>query len=60
MQVELHPGGLEVTEVEPVVAFVKSLSDGKEGFEEIVREQIERDGAFRVTKVGGLFACRKH
>jgi len=60
VQVELHPGGLEVTEVEPVVAFVKSLSDGKEGFEEIVREQIERDGAFRVTKVGGLFSCRKH
>lgn len=60
VQVEFHPGGLEVTEVEPVVAFVNSLSKGKDGFEDVIRERIEREGAFRVTKVGGLFACRKH
>jgi SAM-dependent methyltransferase len=58
VRLERHPGGLAVTEVEPVVAFVNSLARGKEGFEETVRATIEREGVFRVTKVGGLFACK--
>jgi len=59
VQVATHPGGLAVTEVEPVVAFVNSLAKGIDGFEETVRRRIETEGVFRVTKVGGLFRCRK-
>ena len=59
VEVELFPGDLEVTEVEPVVAFVRSMDAGIDGFEEIVRARIEAEGSFHVTKVGGLFSCRK-
>ncbi len=59
VEVEVFPGDLEVTEVEPVVAFVRSMDPGTDGFEEIVRARIEVEGSFHVTKVGGLFRCRK-
>jgi SAM-dependent methyltransferase len=59
VHLDVFPDGLEVTEVEPVVAFVRSMDPGREGFEETVRSTIEREGAFRVTKVGGMFRCRK-
>jgi SAM-dependent methyltransferase len=59
VELERFPGDLEVTEVEPVVAFVHSLDSGIDGFEEIVRARIEAEGSFHVTKVGGLFSCRK-
>jgi len=56
---EMYPCDLEVTEVEPVVAFVRSMDPGIAGLEEIVRAQIERQGSFHVTKSSGLFRCRK-
>jgi SAM-dependent methyltransferase len=59
VELERHPGSLEVTEVEPLVAFVRSLDKGKEGFEDEVRARIEEEGSFHVTKAGGLFRCRK-
>ncbi len=60
VKLEAFPDSLEVTEVEPVVAFVHSLDEGREGFEQIVRSRIEAEGSFHVTKVAGLFRCRKH
>jgi SAM-dependent methyltransferase len=59
VRLQEYPDSLEVTEPEPVVAFVHSMDPGREGFQEIVRARIEADGAFHVTKVGGLFSCRK-
>jgi SAM-dependent methyltransferase len=59
VELERHPGALEVTEVEPLVAFVRSLDTGRDGFEDEIRTRIETDGAFHVSKVGGLFRCRK-
>jgi SAM-dependent methyltransferase len=59
VRVELFPDALEVTAVEPLVAFVRSFSDDVDGVEEQVREVIERDGAFRVTKSTGLFIAVK-
>jgi ubiquinone/menaquinone biosynthesis C-methylase UbiE len=60
VQLELFPGDLEVTEVEPVLAFVRSMDQGEvEGAEEIVRETIEREGAFHVTKATGLLCARR-
>jgi ubiquinone/menaquinone biosynthesis C-methylase UbiE len=60
VELELYPCDLEVTEVEPVVAFVRSLDHGEvDGLEERVEAVIERDGAFHVTKSSGLFRCRK-
>ena len=58
VRVEHHPGSLEVTEVEPVVAFVNSLAQGRKGFEAILRSRIEAEGSFHVTKIGGLFRCK--
>src|SRR5262245_47483950 len=60
VELEVFDDSLEVTEVEPLVAFVHSLDPGREGFEEIIRARIERQGSFHVMKVGGLFSCRKH
>jgi ubiquinone/menaquinone biosynthesis C-methylase UbiE len=59
VELDVYPDSLEVTEVEPVVAFVHSMDSGVEGFEELVRARIEAEGSFHVTKVGGLFSCRK-
>ena len=59
VRIELFPDSLEVTEVEPVVAFVRSFTDDLDGVEEAVRDTIRRDGAFHVTKATGLFtACK--
>jgi len=62
---EDYPDALDVTEVEPVVAYLMSMTleispddarvaDLREELEQI----IARDGAFRVTKLSGLFRCR--
>lgn len=59
VQVEYFPDSLEVTEAEPLVAFVHSMDPGREGFEDIVRERIAREGSFHVTKVGGICIARK-
>jgi SAM-dependent methyltransferase len=59
VEVELFPGDLEVTEAEPVIAFVHSMDPGIDGLEETVRARIEAEGSFHVTKSGGLFSCRK-
>jgi ubiquinone/menaquinone biosynthesis C-methylase UbiE len=59
VRLERYPGDLEVTEVEPVVAFVRSMDPGIDGLEEIVRARIEAEGSFHVTKSTGLFRCRK-
>jgi SAM-dependent methyltransferase len=57
---ELYPCNLEVTEAEPVLAFVRSLDCGEiAGAREFVEETISREGSFHVTKVTGLFTCRK-
>jgi SAM-dependent methyltransferase len=59
VELDVYPDSLEVTEVEPVVAFVHSMDRGVDGFEEVVRARIAAAGSFHVTKVGGLFHCRK-
>jgi SAM-dependent methyltransferase len=60
VELELYPCDLEVTEVEPVLAFVRSMDHGEvEGAEDRVRGAIEREGSFHVTKSSGLFSCRK-
>ena len=59
-ELELHPGGLEVTEVEPLLAFVPQHGPRVTAKRTRSSAEIERDGVFRVTKSGGLFACRKH
>ena len=62
---EDYPDALEVTEVEPVVAYLMSMTldvsvdDARvAGLREELAEIIARDGAFRVTKTSGLFRCR--
>lgn len=60
VELDVYPCDLEVTEAEPLVAFVRSLDHGEiEGMEEVVRATIEREGSFHVTKSTGLFRCRK-
>jgi SAM-dependent methyltransferase len=59
VRVELFPDALEVTAVEPLVAFVRSFTEDVDGVEERVREVIERQGAFHVTKSTGLFSAVK-
>jgi ubiquinone/menaquinone biosynthesis C-methylase UbiE len=59
VELEMYPCDLEVTEVQPVVAFVRSMDPGIEGLEETVRAHIAREGSFHVTKSSGLFRCRK-
>jgi SAM-dependent methyltransferase len=59
VELEVFPDSLEVTEVEPVVAFVGSFADDLDGVEEIVRATIEHEGAFHVTKATGLFTAHK-
>jgi SAM-dependent methyltransferase len=55
VELELFPDSLEVTEVEPVLAFVRSFTDDLGGVEEAVTATIEREGTFHVTKASGLF-----
>lgn len=57
IDLERFPDSLEVTEVEPVVAFVRSFTDELDGVEEAVRSEIERSGRFHVTKSTGLFTA---
>jgi SAM-dependent methyltransferase len=59
VELDVYPDSLEVTEVEPIVAFVNSMDRGVDGFEEVVRARIAAEGSFHVTKVGGLFSCSK-
>jgi SAM-dependent methyltransferase len=54
--------GLEITEIEPVVAYIRSLPAGDaadlDAARRVVGEAIAREGAFRVTKATGLFLAR--
>ena len=60
VELDRYPGGLEVTEVEPVLAFLRSMDQGiRDGAEEAIAGEIERHGVFRVTTSAGLFRCRK-
>jgi SAM-dependent methyltransferase len=63
VRLETHPDSLEVTDAAAVVAFVQSLSGADTAdiaaIAAEVEQAIERDGAFRVRKSGGLFRCRK-
>jgi SAM-dependent methyltransferase len=57
---ELFPGDLEVSEPDPVLAFVRSLDCGQvDGARDLVEGTIAREGSFHVTKCTGLFTCRK-
>lgn len=59
VELDIFPDSLEVTEVEPVVAFVRSFTDDLDGVEDTVRATVEREGAFHVTKSSGLFTARR-
>jgi ubiquinone/menaquinone biosynthesis C-methylase UbiE len=65
VRIEAFPDDLEVTEVEPLLDFIRSLQTpglDDQGLAEIrarVEEAIGRNGAFHVTKSSGRFACRK-
>jgi SAM-dependent methyltransferase len=63
IEVERFPDSLEVTEVEPVVDFVRSRGDEPEGRLEEVRarvaEAIARDGSFHVSKDTARVRARK-
>lgn len=63
--IEVTPldGELRVTEVEPVLGYIRSsfLYDGwpLDGVAATVGEAIERDGAFRIATKAGVISCRK-
>jgi SAM-dependent methyltransferase len=60
VRLEHYDCDLEVTEVEPVLAFVRSA--GTPPLPEavsVVREEIARRGSFHVTKSSGMFVCGK-
>jgi SAM-dependent methyltransferase len=60
IELDLYECDLEVTEVEPVLDFVRSgTGELVEGAAERVSAEIDRRGAFFVTKASGLFSCRK-
>ena len=63
VQVERFETGLAVTEVEPVLAYVRSSESYDGGdlthVEAAVEEAIARDGVFRITTTPGLITCRK-
>ena len=65
VEIELFPDSLEVTEVEPFLAFVRSLDtpglteDHLEQIRETVAREIDERGAFDVSKASGRFHCRK-
>jgi len=64
IRVERFENALAVTEVEPVLAYVRSSSsfpaDGDlEDVRAAVEEAIARDGVFRITSRAGLISCRR-
>jgi ubiquinone/menaquinone biosynthesis C-methylase UbiE len=63
IRLERFDTALLVTEVEPVVAYVRSSESYPDGTLDRVREAAEaalaRDGAFRITTTPGLISCRK-
>jgi SAM-dependent methyltransferase len=63
IRVERHDGELRVTEVEPVLAYIRSspVYDGWPLDEAAakVREAIEEEGSFRIGTKAGLVSCRK-
>jgi ubiquinone/menaquinone biosynthesis C-methylase UbiE len=61
VEVELFPDSLEVTEIEPLLDFVRSLGRHKDLAELAARAaaDIARDGSFHVTTATGLFRAHK-
>ena len=63
MRIERFDTGLRVTDVEPVLAYLRSSEryDGRDlaGERAAVAAAIERDGSFWVTTTPGLISCRK-
>jgi ubiquinone/menaquinone biosynthesis C-methylase UbiE len=63
VRVERFDTGLRVTEVEPVIAYVRSSASYKGGdlshVASAVDAAIARDGAFLITTAPGLISCRK-
>jgi len=63
IRVERFADALAVTEVEPVLAYIRSTSgyrgDDLTSVKENVAAAIARDGAFHVTKSQGVISCRK-
>lgn len=61
--IERFETALLVTEVEPVVAYVRSGESFPDGAPERVRaaveEKLARDGVFRITTTPGIVSCRK-
>jgi SAM-dependent methyltransferase len=61
VELRRRPGELAVTEVEPVVAYIRSMSGGEVDLGPLRHEVagiIERDGAFRSGTDTGLFVAR--
>ncbi len=61
VRLDIFDDSLEVTEVEPLVAYVRSwgVDEGAlTALREEVRVAIARDGSFHVTKRSGVFICR--
>lgn len=61
-----YPDALRVTEIEPLIAYVRSARTGASlglhqlnGLRNAVAAQIAREGAFHVTKSSGVFRCLK-
>jgi ubiquinone/menaquinone biosynthesis C-methylase UbiE len=61
VEVELFPDSLEVTEIEPLLDFVRSLGRHKDLAELVAHAaaDIARDGSFHVTTATGLFRAHK-
>ena len=64
VRVERFENELAVTEVEPVLAYIRSSSsfpdDGDlDDVRAAVEEAIARDGSFRITARAGLISCRR-
>jgi SAM-dependent methyltransferase len=63
VEVESYPDALEVTEAEPLLAFIRSRGDVDERALTEARSEIERaiarSGSFHVTKAVAVFRCRK-
>jgi len=64
VEIERYPDSLEVTDVEPLVDFLRSRGDVPEDEIAHARIEVERaiadDGVFRVTKDTARIACRNH
>jgi SAM-dependent methyltransferase len=64
IRVERFQNELRVTEVEPVLAYVRSTELPWSGDLEDVRARVEtaiaKDGYFRISSRAGLISCRKH